>query len=434
MSRTLEERLEDTGPGVSKAANWLLYGIVGLLVVLIIWAALTRLDVVVRGQGSVTPSSALQVVSNLEGGIIEEVFVQTGEAVTAGQPLIALDQTETGSNLSINRSQARALEAQIARLRAEATGRSPSFPSSDDPIMREQVEIERELYSSRQSNLRSALQAAQARVSQASRVVQQAQSQLAARESAESAAAEQLNAIRPLVEQRIEPRIALVEAENRLRVAQSETAAARAEITRANSSVAEARADLARQRQDWQSSAAEELAAAQSELVSKRQAQPALAERLQRTIVRSPVAGEVNRILKRTEGGTVAPGEPLVEVVPSEDSLVVEARIRPEDIGWVAIGQPARVNITAYDPTVYGGLEGTVQTISPDAQTDERTGDQYYEVQVVTNRNSIVTKSGDRLPIGAGMNAEVSLIGEKRSILDYILRPITRIRQRAFRE
>ena len=155
---------------------------------------------------------------------------------------------------------------------------------------------------------------------------------------------------------------------------------------------------------------------------------------MQRTVVRAPVAGKVNRLYNRTVGGSVAPGETLAEIVPSEDALLVRARIRPEDIGWVAIGQDARVNITAYDPTVYGGLDGEVSTISPDARIDDRTGESYYEVLVRTERASIVTEGGDELPIGAGMNAEVSLIGEQRSILAYLLRPITRLQQRAFRE
>jgi len=428
MSASLEERLEGLGP--SRAANWLLYAIAALLVILVAWAALTRLDVVVRGEGTVAPLSELQVVANLEGGVIESVLVEPGAQVREGEPLMELDQTETGSNLSINRSQVAALEARIARLRAEATGGSPDFPGGAN----EQVAIERSLYRSRQENLSSIIEASRARLAQASRMVEQARAQVASRESAAAAAQEELAAIRPLVEQRIEPRIALVEAENRLRVAQSEAASARAEVTRALASVAEARADLARQTQDWRSSAADDLAAAQGELATTRQAQPALAERLQRTVVRSPVDGVVNRVLKRTVGGTVAPGEPLVEVVPSQDALLVRAHIRPEDIGWVAIGQPARVDITAYDPTVYGGLAGTVRTITPDAQVDERTGESFYEVEVRTERNSIRTRSGDNLPIGAGMTAEVSLIGEKRSILDYILRPITRLRQRAFRE
>jgi adhesin transport system membrane fusion protein len=354
--------------------------------------------------------------------------------VEAGQPLITLDRTETGSTLAINQAEGDALDARIARLRAEATGRAPQFPDPDDPAAAEQVEIERNLYRSRQANLAATLSAARARVAQASRAVSQAQSQLESRRSAQAAAQSQLDAIRPLVERRIEPQVALNEAENRLRAAQSDVSAASADVSRASAAVAEAQAEVSRLQQDWRSAAADELAAAQSDLATKNRARPALAERLQRTTVRAPVKGQVNRVLKRTVGGTVAPGETLVEIVPSDDALLVAAQIRPEDIGWVAIGQQAKVNVTAYDSTVYGGLEGEVTTISPDARMDERTGERFYEVLVRTQRSSIRTAGGNELPIGAGMTAEVNLIGEQRSILDYLLRPITRLRERAFRE
>ena len=186
--------------------------------------------------------------------------------------------------------------------------------------------------------------------------------------------------------------------------------------------------------QEWRSRASADLAEARGELAAKREAQPALRGRVDRTVLRAPLSGRVNRVLTSTIGGTVAPGEPLVEIVPSDETLMVEAKIRPQDIGWVAIGQDARVNITAYDPTVYGGLEGEVVTISPDSQIDERTGESFYNVQVRTRAEAITDDAGRQLPIGPGMTAEVSLIGEKRSVLSYILRPFTRLQQRAFTE
>ena len=146
------------------------------------------------------------------------------------------------------------------------------------------------------------------------------------------------------------------------------------------------------------------------------------------------MTGRINRVLVTTRGGTVSPGEPLVEMVPTDDVLIVEANILPKDIGFVAIGQDAKVNITAYDPTVYGGLDGEVVTISPDATLDERTGQSFYEVRVQTDAEAITDRRGVELPIGPGMTADVSLLGEKRSILSYILRPITRLQQRALRE
>lgn len=432
MATFLEDRMESLRP--RSAANILLFMVVLIVVTFGIWAALTELDVVVRGQGRVVPSSQLQIVSNLEGGIVERIYVDQGDTVAKGDPLMSLDQTETGSNLGSTQAEVNALTAKIARLEAEVAGREPIFPGGGDPAMREQVEIERSLHASRMADLASLTNAASARVQQSLRAVAEAEANLASRRSSATAARAEVNLLRPLVERGIEPRLSLIQAESRADVAESEIAAAEASLTRAQSAVVEARASLEQQRQDWRARAASELASAQSEIASRRRTLPALASRVDRTTVRAPMTGRVNRVLKSTVGGSVSPGEALVEMVPMNDQLIVEARIQPKDIGFVAIGQEAKVNITAYDPTVYGGLEGEVVTISPDSSIDERTGEIYYEVDVRTDENAIVDRYGDRLEIGSGMTAEVSLLGKKRSILSYIFRPITRLQQNAFRE
>ena len=135
-----------------------------------------------------------------------------------------------------------------------------------------------------------------------------------------------------------------------------------------------------------------------------------------------------------TVGSAVAPGAPMIEIVPSEEALLVEALVRPQDIAFVRIGQEGTVNITAYDSSVYGSLKGEVVSISPDAMVNEKTGESHYLVQVWTETNALKDKNGKPLPIGTGMVADVSLLGEKRTILQYILTPITKLRETAFRE
>jgi adhesin transport system membrane fusion protein len=198
--------------------------------------------------------------------------------------------------------------------------------------------------------------------------------------------------------------------------------------------VVEARASAAQLRQDWRSRAATELAAAQTELAARRRALPALAERVERTVLRAPLPGRVNRVLVTTRGGTVQPGQPLVEIVPSEESLLVEVQVRPEDIAFVRMGQESKVAITAYDRSVYGTLDGRVVGISPDAVLDERTGLSHYTVRVRTSANALTHPSGQRLPISPGMVAEVNLLGDSRTVLQYILTPITRLGETALRE
>src|SRR5690606_20552092 len=201
--------------------------------------------------------------------------------------------------------------------------------------------------------------------------------------------------------------------------------AAAAAVSRAQAAVAEARSTLAHQQQDWRSLAADELAAARAELAARQRALPALADRVERTSVRAPMAGKINRVLVTTVGGTVGPGEPLVEIVPDEETLLIEAMVPPKDIGSVRIGKEAKVDVTAYDPAIYGSLSGRVTAISPDSVEDERTGQIYYLVQVRTDSNR--TGTGRELEIGTGMIADVSLLGDKRTVLSYLLTPITRL-------
>ena len=416
------------------ASSLLLWIILAFLVIAVAWAALTEIDRSIRAPARVVPSSQLQVISNLEGGIVSEILVEAGEQVEAGTPLVRLDQTLADAELGSTRSTIAAQNARLARLEAEATGRSPAFPGATDAREAEQIAIERQLYAARAADLNSTIAAAQARINQAERSVAEAEANYQSRLSQRRAAQAEYETIQPLVERGIEPRLALVQLENRIAVNNSEVAAAAESVSRARAAVAEARASLAQTRQDWRSQAGSELASTQAEASARRATLPALADRARRTVLTAPVAGRVNRVLVSTIGGSAPAGEPLVELVPSEDRLVLEARVRPQDIGFVRIDQPARIDITAYDSAVYGSLDGRVVTISPDATEDERTGESFYLLTVRADSQSIEGPDGRHLPIGPGMTATVSLLGDKRSVLSYILTPITRVTERAFRE
>jgi adhesin transport system membrane fusion protein len=416
------------------ASNLLLWVVLGFFILFVAWAALTELDRTVRGGGRVVASSQLQTVSNLEGGIVDAILVRTGEQVRAGQELVRLDRTQTGAELGSGEASANALAMKIARLQAEVAGRSPTYPPAMDAAAASQLRIEQALHASRMAELGSVVSAGQARVLQAQRAVQEAQAAYQARVSAREARQSEVRILRPLVERGIEPRLSLMQAESAFAVASSEAAAAAAGISRARAAVSEAQAALNQQRQDWRSLAANELATAQAEYAARRSTLPALAERAERTIVRAPLPGRVNRVLVTTIGAAVSPGAPLVEIVPSEETLLVETMIRPQDIAFVRMGQKAKVNITAYDPSIYGGLDGVVVAISPDAVLNERTGESFYTVQVRTTKKGLVGKDGRPLPIGTGMVADVSLLGEKRTILQYIVSPLTKLGQTALRE
>lgn len=431
-----ETHLEDLADRIKPRAvsNLLLWLILGFIAVFILWASIVKLDRTVHAPGRVVPSSRLQVISNYEGGVVAAILVHVGDLVKRGQPLIRLDQTQAGAELGSSTITVDALNAKIARLQAEIAGRDPVYPPATSPEVGQQIGIERSLHAARMSDLASLSAAGEARAAQAERAVAEARSAYASRVSARDAARRQLDMIRPLVERGIEPQLTLVQLENSASVASTDAAQAAAAIARAQSSVAEARASLAQVRSAWRAQAGTELATAQSEMAARRRSMPALAAKLGRSTVVSPVDGRVNRVLVSTVGSSVASGQPLAEVVPSADTLTVEALISPKDIASVRIGQRARVNITAYESGIYGGMDGRVMTISPDATVEERTGESHYTVRVRADAQNFRDPEGRRLAIGPGMTADVNLIGDKRSVMAYILTPFTRLGEEALRE
>jgi adhesin transport system membrane fusion protein len=431
-----DPHIEDLTDRISprQASNLLLWGVVAFVVVFFIWAAFADLERTVRGMGRIIPSSQLQIVSNPEGGVVDRILVRPGQNVRAGDRLMTLDPVQRGSELGSGAATVAALDVKIARLEAEIAGREPVYPATSDASAAEQVRIEQALHLARVADLSSLLNAAQARLSQASRSVAEARATHEARVAAREARAEEVRVLRPLVERGIEPRLNLSQAESAAAVAASEAVAAAESISRAQAGVAEAQASAAQTRQDWRARAATELAGAQAEREARRRTLPALAQQVDRTVLRAPLPGRVNRVLVTTRGGTVQPGQPLVEIVPSEESLLVEARVRPQDIAFVRIDQDARVAITAYDRSIYGTLDGRVVAISPDAVAEERTGETYYVVRVRTSANALRDRNGRPLPIGPGMVAEVDMLGDTRTVLEYILTPISRLKETAFRE
>ena len=431
-----DTHLEDLADRIKPKAvsNLLLWLILGFVAIFVLWASIVELDRTVHAPGRIVPSGRLQVLSNLESGIVTQILVHAGDIVKRGQPLVRLDQTQAGAEFGSSEITLAALSAKIARLQAEIAGRNPVYPAASSPAIAEQIGIERSLHAARVSDLASLSSAASAREAQASQAVAEARSAYASKVSARDTAKRQLDLMRPLVERGIEPQMTLIQLENTATVSSTDAAQAAQAIARAQASVAEARASLAQVRGAWRAQAGTDLAAAQSEMAARREAMPALAAKVRRATVAAPVDGKVNRVLVSTVGSSIGAGQPIVEVVPSADALTVEALVGPKDIAAIRIGQHARVNITAYESAIYGSMDGHVVTISPDATVEERTGESHYTVRVQADAKRFRDHDGRLLPIGPGMTADVSLIGDKRSVMAYILTPFTRLSEHALRE
>jgi adhesin transport system membrane fusion protein len=423
------ETLDPEEFATGKSANLLLWIVGGFFVLFLLWASLTQVDRTVRGEGRVVPSSKLQVVSNLEGGIVEEILVKPGQLVKKGDSLIRLSPTLSASAYGSTSSQVDVLQTRIARLNAEIRGTTPAY--GDGPS--EQIAVESSLHAARQAELRGLMGAAQARVIQAERGVGEAQAAVAAKRSILSTAQRELEMLKPLENTQIIPKIDIIKAENAVAVGANDLAAAQASVSRAQSAVAEARAAMSQQRSDWLSRAGMELSQAQGEVSAQLKTLPALSDRVDRTVIRAPMSGRVNRVLVTTVGGSVQAGQAVAEIVPTENTLYIEALIRPSDIANVRLGQDAKIEITAFNSAIYGTIAGKVTSISPDAVLNEKTGESFYTVELQSVEN-IRDPNGRPLRIGPGMVAIVSLLGEKRSILSYLFTPIMRLGETAFRE
>ncbi len=410
-------------------ASFLLLTIAAFFAAAIAWANQARLDEAASGMGRVVPSSQIQIVQNLEGGILAEILAREGQIIETGQVLLRIDDTSLGANLRENQARYFALQAKIARLDAEVGGAAPSFPADVEAAL---VADETALYRSRQAELAAAVGILQQQVAQRRQELVELDSRVAQLAESHRLAAEELGIMEPLVAEGVTSRVEVLRLERQVNDIEGELSASRLAIPRVRSSLAEAERRIAERREGFRGEALEELNEARVRLRVLAEAASAAEDKVRRTEVRSPVYGTVKRLLVNTLGGVIQPGMDLVEIVPLEDTLLVEAEIRPADIAFLRPGQDANVKITAYDFASYGGLAAELEHISADTIVNEA-GESFYRILVRTETNHLGT-IGDPLPIIPGMIAEVDILTGSKTVLDYILNPINRARERALRE
>lgn len=400
-------------------------------VVALVWAAWAQIDEFTRGTGKVVPSRYVQVVQNLEGGIVAELNVREGQQVRQGQVLLRIDDTLFSSSLRESDVTLGQLEVAAARLRAEAEGRVFTGEGLDDwpsALVAEQLA----LFKSRQAEQASRTQVLDEQLAQK----RQELSELKARHEQLQRSFELVNSelmmTRPLAKEGAISQVELLRLERQVNDLAGDLNQARLSIPRAESSLQEAKEKLASAELEFRSKARQEMSEALAELSRKTEASGALQDRVKRTLVRSPVAGTVKQLMVKTIGGVIQPGMDILEIVPSEDTLQVEAKVRPADIAFLHPGQKAMVKFTAYDFSIHGGLSGEVVNISPDTIMDEE-GESFYLVRVETDK-TFLGRESQPLPIIPGMTVNVDILTGKKTVLDYILKPILKTRELALRE
>ncbi len=401
----------------------LLWTIAALTAALLLWATLARVDETAVATGRVTSATPVQLASNLEGGTIRDMLVHPGDRVARGQLLMRLDARVAVGDYARAATSAEALNARIARLKGESLGLEPSYPGGPA------ADAERLAHAAHQAELNAALASEAAKADGASRQLAVAESDLPARAAARRQADREAALLAQLVDKGIEPAIALDRARAQATEAAANAAGAEAMVRRARAAVTEAQALAHNVVARAQAQAAAELTTARAELAAQAALLPGLQDRAARSEIRSPVAGTVNRVFATTAGGSVRPGDPLVEIVPSGGALVIEANLKPSDIAFVHPGQRAAIRLTAYDSSVFGSLGGIVERVSPEA-----VGDDGHLLVRLRPTGTLRTGDGQALPLTPGMTAEVHLLGRQRSVLSYLLNPVTKLGDSAFRE
>ncbi|MDE1165925.1 MAG: HlyD family type I secretion periplasmic adaptor subunit [Pseudomonas sp.] len=428
MPELASASLQDS-PRLSRLTVWLC---AALIVAALVWAKFAVLQEVTMGEGKAIPSSKVQVIQNLEGGIVTEIFVREGQMVNKGDTLIRLDDTRFLSNKGESEADRYALMAQVERLSAEAEGK-PFVVSDEVRTKAPQVaEDEMSFYTSRQRRLASEQTTLTEQLRQKTQELAEFRSKQEQYRSSLALLQQEMNMSAPLVGTGAISPVEILRLKRSAVEARGQMDATTLAIPRADAAINEIKSKLNESIQTFRSDASKDLNSKRTDLSKITATSIAIDDRVSRTTVVSPVHGIIKTLKVNTIGGVVQPGSDMVEIVPLEDNLLIEAKVRPQDVAFLHPGQPAMVKFSAYDYTIYGGLKAKLELISADTITDDK-GNSFYLIQVRTDKNHL---GGDSKPllIIPGMTATVDIITGEKSVLDYVLKPVLKARTEAMRE
>ncbi|WP_245801391.1 HlyD family type I secretion periplasmic adaptor subunit [Pollutimonas bauzanensis] len=414
----------------ARGSRLLLWVALLAVIALMGWASWGSIDEVVRGEGKVVPSRQVQIIQSLDGGIVEQILVRPGQSVEVGEVLLRIDPTRYSSSLGENHAEFMALTAKAARLEALASGelfKAPEEVVAESPQI---VEMERRVWETRTQELNAAVKQAQDQRNQRQQELRETQANRDQASSSCGLTSQELQLTRPLLKSGAVSEVDLLRLQRDVGRYCGEAKAAGAQLDRIRAAIQEADSKIEEAELTIRNQARVELSEVRSKLSTLRQGQLALADRVKLADVRSPVRGTVKTLMANTVGGVVQPGKDILEIVPTDDSLLLEVRINPRDIGFLYPGQKAEVKFTAYDFAIYGGLAGKVEQIGADTITDEK-GNSFYVVKVRTERAYV---GDDARPILPGMVSEVHILTGKRTVMQYLLKPVLRAKSNAFTE
>ncbi len=436
MSKDTKDLFEDTSVatmiGASRPSHWILWTACAFIIIATIYASITRLDEVTQAQGKVVPSKQVQIIQNLEGGILQSVKVREGEDVKQGQVLMTIDDTQYASQYHESLAKSASIQLKIQRLFAEINDNTFQPETTILKQYPELVSSELALHRSLLSSLHNQMDIILDQKEQKQQELAELMSKKKKLSKSYELISKELSMLKPLVKEGAASKMEVLRLERQTNEVEGDLNTVSATILKSRRSVSEADKKFQQAKLNFRSTSLESLTKAKSDLAQMQENNKALKDRYARTTIKSPVDGTVKQIYVNTVGGVIKPGMELVEIVPKDDALLIEAKVRPADIAFLHPGQEATVKLTAYDFSIYGGLQAKLVNIGADTVLDEK-GEGFYEIQVRTNDNHF-SHDGKSLPILPGMMASVDILTGEKSIMDYILKPILKTKQAALHE
>ena len=426
----VNKALIEDAPRVVRLTIW---GILLFFVFFILWACFAPIDEVTRGEGKAIPSSKVQKIQNLEGGIVAEIFAKEGEVVEIGQSLLRLDETRFVSNVGETEAERVAMALRVERLSAEVEGVPLVIEEKLRKVAPSQADSEESLYKSRRQQLSDEIGGMEQQLVQRQQELREYGSKRAQYASSLQLLRQEIGMSEPLVAKGAVSQVEILRLRRSEVEIRGEMDATALAIPRAEAAIKEIQSKIEETRGKFRSEALTQLNDARKDLNKATATGKALDDRVNRTLVTSPVRGIVKQLLVNTIGGVIQPGSDIVEIVPLDDTLVIEAKILPKDIAFLHPGQRATVKFTAYDYTIYGGLEAKLEQIGVDTITDEDKKTTYYPIRLRTERSHLGSDANPLLII-PGMVATVDIKTGKKTIMSYLLKPIIKARDEALRE
>lgn len=404
-----------------------------VIIWLITWAYFAQIDALTRGQGKIIPSNQLQVIQNLEGGIVIDLLVQEGQRVKKGDILLKIDDTGFVSSFAENQLRFDELEAKSIRLLAEANGTEFTVSKQIQKKSPNLIAYEKSLYLSNKEQLNNNILIYNRRLAQKRSERRESTAKLQQLESNYKLIVQEVALNRPLVNKGLVSEVEFLQLQRQENTLRGEMDSIKFSDIRLVSVIEEQKNNITEVTLDFQNAAKEAYNETKAEMTRIKSTNVAREDKVERTDVRSPVDGTINRLLVNTVGGIVKPGMDIIEIVPTQDNLLVEAKIRPADIAFLYPGQKAIVKFSAYDFATYGSLEGTLTHISASTNVDEIDKQSYYLVRIKTEK-SYLGNEDKKLHLIVGMTTDVDIITGKKTVLDYILKPILRATENTLSE